>query len=220
MFGVSSKMKCGVALLVMAVLSGCKVGVQSDLYARDVFSNENLTFPSQLKVQVPSCSSDKVEEASSDILALFSQSSEASISGCVREGMDSMLVVKFKGEMADKDSSADFTIFRNHQEGKDFVYLTAAFNTNFQKRVEQLMSSQMTSLDYEDLTVGFTMNNDLSGALEYSMLAGWVDGQPGQRFGGELDRREKISVISTNIVSDMVLKNQQPELITLRQKEG
>jgi len=207
----SSLLGAGVGLII---LSGCKVDVTADIYSRDVFASENLTFPAQLSVEVPTCKKEKIDELSGEVLAVFSRPSEASVVGCERDGMDSMLTVNFTGEMVDSESEYDLTIFRTKEP--KFAYLTAAFNSNFQKRVQQLMSSRMMSMDYDDLTISFTLNNDLPGELEYSLVSGWVDGKPGQRIRGTLDRREKVHVVRTKVVSQMVMENMQPELITLQ----
>lgn len=215
------KMKINLRLLAGAValiiLSGCKVDVTADIYSRDVFASENLTFPSEMKIEVSSCKSEKVDEISGQILAIFSDVSEASIAGCERSGMDSMLVVKFTGEMVNKKSGYDLIVFRNKQP--EFTYLTVAFHQNFLKRVKQLMSSQMVSMKYDDLTIGFTVNNDLPGELGYSLVSGWVDGIPGQRISGTLDRREKINITRSKVVSHLVLENKFPDIIALRKEQ-
>ncbi len=218
MFQANNKARLmGVAALSI-LAAGCEVDVKSDIYSRDVFASENLTFPTQMRVEVPSCSKEKVNESAPQILAVFSDVSEASVAGCERDGMDSMLVVNFTGEMVDSESGYDFAIFRNKQP--EFTYLTAAFNSNFQTRVEQLMSNQYSSLEPEGLTISFTLNNDLPGEVSYIVLSGWVDGEPGHRIQGSLDRREKIHVRLPKVVSHLILKNAQPDLITLMKKEG
>jgi len=97
--------------------------------------------------------------------------------------------------------------------------LSPAFHPNFKKRIEQLMSSKRTSLDYDDLTINFTLSNDLSSEVIYFIGAGWVDGVPGQEIYGSLQRREKVYVTSPDVVSHLVLNNEQPQLIGVMIRE-
>jgi hypothetical protein len=203
---------------ISIIISGCKVDITSDIYTRDIFSDKNLTFPSQLRVEIPSCSKEKIDESSPEILALFTEESAPTISGCENEGMNSMLTVNFTGQIADSKSTYDFTIFRSREEN-DVIALSPAFHPNFKKRIEQLMSSKRTSLDYDDLTINFTLSNDLSSEVIYFIGAGWVDGVPGQEIYGSLQRREKVYVTSPDVVSHLVLNNEQPQLIGVMIRE-
>lgn len=207
-----------IALLILfsLVMSGCRVDVTSDLYTQDILANENLTFPTQMGIQIPGCDQDSVDELSSQVLSLFSESSKASISGCADENMESMLMVNFTGQIVDTESSYDFAIYRNKRD--DRIHLAAAFSPKFQTRVDQLMSSQMASLEYDGLKISTTINNDLSNEVEYLVSSGWVDGKAGQNMTGSLQRREKILVTSPDVVSDLMLRNEKPELIAIRMK--
>lgn len=210
---INKKASLLIAAAATVTLSGCDIDMTSDLYAQDVFSDKNLTFPSQMRIEVPSCSSEKIDELTNQVLSVFSKSSEASSAGCVREGMDSMMVINFKGIMVDEESSYDLTLFRNKQP--KFTFLTASFHRDFQQRIQQLAKSKMSSIDYDDLSVNFTLNNDMPDTIEYSLSAGWVNGQPGQWIRGELDRREKVHITSTKAVSHLIMERQQPVLVTI-----
>jgi hypothetical protein len=205
---------------VSIIISGCKIDITSDIYTRDIFSDKNLTFPSQLRIEIPSCSKEKIDESSPEILALFAAESAPNISGCESEGMNSMLTVNFTGEIADSESNYDFAIFRNRSKKEEGVItLSPAFNPIFRQRIDQLMSSKRTSLDYDDLTINFTLNNDLSSEVIYFVVSGWVDGKPGQEIFGSLQRREKIYVTLPDVFSHLALNDEQPELIGVYIKE-
>ena len=199
-------------VFVSIIISGCKIDITSDIYTRDIFSDKNLTFPSQLRVEIPSCSKEKVDESSPEILALFTEESAPNILGCESEGMNSMLTVNFTGQIADSESNYDFSIFRV-REDNDVITLSPAFNPDFRQRIDQLMSSKRTSLDYDDLTINFTLNNDLSSEVKYFVISGWVDGKPGQETFGRLQRREKIYVTLPDVFSHLALNDERPELI-------
>jgi hypothetical protein len=95
---------------ISIIISGCKVDITSDIYTRDIFSDKNLTFPSQLRVEIPSCSKEKIDESSPEILALFTEESAPNISGCENEGMNSMLIVNFTGQIRNVSTSFEPTL--------------------------------------------------------------------------------------------------------------
>lgn len=199
-------------LILTAALCGCKVQINSDLFVQDIFSDENLTLPMQLAFEVPSCSSDSRSEYEQDALSLFDSRSEAKVVGC-DEGLTSFLQIAFTGEISSQESTYDVTIFRsidpNDESGA--ARLLFALNANFISRVQRLMSENFASLNYQDVTISATLNNDASGPVTY-YASGWVDGSAVQGIEGSLNRRQKVSIQFTDLVSAIAVDGGQPIL--------
>ena len=59
------------------LLAGCQVQFNSEIHTQDVFADESLTFPAQLKLEINSCATDKRQETDAEVLALYSEASTA-----------------------------------------------------------------------------------------------------------------------------------------------
>lgn len=203
-------------LLIMlsgVAVSGCDIVIISELYSRDIFADKSLTFPSQLKIQIPSCSQESIHKFKPKVLALFDSRSKPSIANC-EDGISSFLVVDFVAEIAGDTSSYDFIMFREVINAGKTVILRPTFSDNFISQVNALLSEQLQSLDYDDLTFTFNIHNDGDGAISYH-ASGWINGKPRKDYRGEIGRRQKISLRSSDLISALILENEQPAVIIL-----
>lgn len=195
-------------------LAGCRVDFSSELYTRDILGTETLRFPALLEVEVPTCNASDRPEYEREILSVFSGSSEAAVTGCRNDSLTSLLQVEFKGEVASSESSADLVMFRGQNDAGQ-TYLMPDLNKNFVNRVNQVFEDNFQELTFENVDIAFEIHNDLDQTIEYFLQSGWVNGEPGQYIEGQLDRREKISVRTPDIISELTLKGKQPIVIFL-----
>ena len=204
------------ACVTALMLAGCQVAFESEIYVQDVFADENLTFPAQLKVEINSCSSDKRAETDAAVLALFSKESEATLVGCKEVGMNSMLSVDFVAMLSSKQSDSDLLFLR--EVGDEYTGLRVVLNPQFLSRVNGMLKKNYQSLDYDDLHIRFTVHNDERKPVSVGVVSGWMNGQAGQQMTTTLKRREKVDIMTSNVVSALALKAQKP-LIAVLKKE-
>ena len=217
----------GFALFVMTItIAGCKSDFYIDVYSSDLFLNENVDTPAQMMVQIPTCSDRSEYEKS--VLALFDSASKAKIVGCEEQGMDSMLVVSIAAEISTENSSRDVILFRQdaddvEQDGQTYEVrgLKPLISPNFLARVNSLMQENMQSLSYEKITIRFSLNNDEREEVLITSSNLWVNGDPYQRYyRQELGRREKIELVFSNVISDLVIRGEQPLAVYVYRKRG
>ena len=200
-------------ITLLFVITGCKIQVGADLYARDVFAEENLSFPALLKFEVPSCNDESRLEYERGVLSVFSEQSNAKVGGC-DEGWESFVVINFSGELATESSVYDFVFLRNINESGS-ISLKPALNSSFLSRVDALMQKDFQKLESENIQITFNIHNDESSDVGYFVNEAWVDGEPQQWFRNNLQRREKVEVVASNVISALVLDNKQPIVIEL-----
>ena len=94
------------------LLLSCKANFLMDAYSSDIFLDENVVTPAQMKVEISSCTSDDRAKHEQKVLALFASSSVAKIIDCQREGMNSFLLVSINAEIASETSNSDLILFR------------------------------------------------------------------------------------------------------------
>lgn len=200
------------------LLSACKADFSVDLYASDAFTDINIATPATMKVEIASCTSDSRPEQESNILALFSNSSQAKIIGCANEGMNSMVEVAFMAELASQESNADVILFRealNVFEANGITYepmaIKPVISSSFLTRVNELMDKNFQTLTYDDISVEIYINNDERSDILVTAYDVWVDGQPYQSFYRQpLTRREKITIELPDVMNDLILQEQYP----------
>ena len=205
----------GIALCVL--LAGCQVQFNSEIYAQDVFSDENLTFPAQLKLEINSCTSDTRSKTENSVLALFSSVSKAKIRGCEEVGMNSMLAVDFAAQLASAPTEHDLMMLRERAEDGSSE-LRISLKSTFLYRVRALLKENHQSLDYDDVSIRFTLHNDERNPVSVHIISGWLNGQAGQHLTTTLNRREKVEILSSNVVSALTLKEQKPLIAVLRKE--
>jgi len=203
------------ALAGTIAIAGCDIDVTSQVYAQDAFAEENLPFPAEMRIEIPSCGSDRRPQFERDVIAAFSQPSEAKVVGCEKDGMDSMLKIRFMGEIVSEESRADVVIFRGRSEQSGNVLLTVDLNDNFQNRIEGLFDKNSQRLAFEDISMRFVLNNDTRSKISFFVNEGWVDGQPVQAAQGSLKPRRSADIRSTAVVSDGMLRNRYPFVMQL-----
>ena len=199
------------------LLTGCQVEFNSEIYAQDVFSDENLTFPAQLRVQISSCASDKRQQTDAAVLALFSAASKAKLAGCDRVGMNSMLAVSFVAEISSTSGESDLVLLRAHQDDAS-TEVRIFLKPVFLHRVNALLKENYQSLDYDDVSIRITVHNDERTPVSVNIISGWLDGQAGQHLTKTINRREKVEILSSNVVSALALKEQKPLVAVLRKE--
>lgn len=216
----------GVAFLGMTItIIGCKSDFHIDVYSSDLFLNENVDTPAQMMVEIPTCS-DRTDYEKK-VLALFDSASKAEVVGCEEQGMNSMLVVSIAAEISTEESSRDVILFRQNaddveQDGQTYEVrgLKPMISPNFLARVNSLMQENMQSLSYEKITVRFSVNND---ERENVLITGtnlWVNGNPHQQYyRQELERREKIELTLSNVMSDLMIRGEQPLAVYVYRKK-
>lgn len=205
--------------MVALSLAGCKTEVNVNTYISDAFSNDNVTTPATMLLEIPSCSSQ--DEYSGKVLAIFSTSSEAKITGCEQKGMESFLAISLNAEIASKNSNHDLIIFREiiettvDVEGGTYEVrgLKAHLNTNFITRVQTLLSENFQTLTYDDIKLEVTINNDERNDTFVTANYVWVDNEPYATFYKQkLPRRGRVNLKFSNLLSDLALRNKQPNV--------
>lgn len=211
----SKVMTCG-AVVVVLLLGGCRSDFYIDVYASDLFLDENMDTPAQMMVEIPTC--DSRAEYEPKILALFDSQSKAKVTGCEEQGMNSMLLVNVVAEITDQESTRDIVLFRKkyddvEHDSKSYQVrgVSPVINTNFFSRVDSLMQESMQTLSYNDITIRFSVNNDLRSTILVSTNLAWVDGTPHERyFRRPLERRQNLDLRLSDVSSDLILQNKQP----------
>ena len=212
--------KIPIVLFTAIVISGCQVDVTADLYSEDLLTTDaNTRFPATLEIEIPSCSSTDRESTELEILSIFSSQANAEISGCREEGFKSLLAVRFEGEIASEESNFDLVVFRNRNADGN-RYFTAALTQGFRTRMNTLLDNNMQKLDHSDLTLTVNLRHDLDQAADYFLTAGWVNEDPGQYLSGEIAKRDIVQLRFSNLISDMVLRNDQPILFFLNSADN
>jgi hypothetical protein len=196
-------------LLCVALLPGCKVDIQGELYAQDLLAQQVLEFPAQMSFEVPSCRSEQRPQYERQMLLLYAESSRARVAGCREMGMDSMVVVDFRGEIASRDSDADLVVLREALDTGQTV-LRLRMHPRFIARVESLQKSNHQRLRPERLTVGFDLHNDHPTPVVLNVRDVWVNGKPTQAAKLELQRRDKVTLGMSNVFSSLIVNGGAP----------
>jgi len=171
-----------------------------------------------MAVEISSCTSDSLEETKTEILSMFSRTSNAKVVGCETEGMNSMLLVSVDAEIASETSNFDLMIFRNilpdlELDGKTYEVSSVRpmISMDFLKRVETVMENNMQSLSYDKVSLTMTLNNDEREDIIISGYNLWVNGEPMESFRRQkLARRQKLDFKFSNVFSDLVLNGNGP----------
>lgn len=207
-------------LIALAILAtGCDVDIAADIYVTDIYSEKNVETPAQINFEIPSCTSERAKEYEADILSLFSASSKAKVVGCDRERMTSMLKIGVVGEVFTRETSYDFGLRREiGQPGEaEAVGVAPYVSKAFVTRAQTLMKSNMTRMDYEDITISIILNNDDAREVYVNSTSAWVDGTPYEKLSSfPLMRRAKVEIRRPNIDSDLLLRGQQPTALWIK----
>ena len=209
--------KLGIVLITF-LLSGCNSDFHFDVFSSDFFLKDNVTTPAEMAVEISSCTSDSLEETKTEILSMFSRTSNAKVVGCETEGMNSMLLVSVDAEIASETSNFDLMIFRNilpdlELDGKTYEVSSVRpmISMDFLKRVETVMENNMQSLSYDKVSLTMTLNNDEREDIIISGYNLWVNGEPMESFRRQkLARRQKLDFKFSNVFSDLVLNGNGP----------
>ena len=202
--------------LISALLSACRTEFYVETFVSDIFLLETLETPAEMKVEIPTCANK--EEYKPKNLALFSTGSNAKVTDCVEEGINSLLVVSMTAVVSTEASKADLTLFRYpagdlEVDGVNYAWmgLRPSIHPRFIKRVGMLMEENLQSLEYDNIKFEIELNNDTRGTILHSTNFAWVDGQPfATRKRQPLSRREKAVFTFPNVTSDLVLQGKQP----------
>ena len=209
--------KLGIVLITF-LLSGCNSDFHFDVFSSDLFLKDNVTTPAEMAVEISSCTSDRLEEQKTEILSMFSRTSNAKVVGCETEGMNSMLLVSVDAEIASETSNFDLMLFRNILEdleldGKTYEVSSVRpmISMDFLKRVETVMKNNMQSLSYDKVSLTMTLNNDEREDVIITGYNLWVNGEPMESFYRQkLARRQKLDFKFSNVLSDLVLLGNGP----------
>lgn len=208
-----------VLIAFSTLMAACRTDFYVETFVSDLFLSETLETPAKMKVEIPTCS-DR-EEYEPKILALFSSDSNAKITDCVNEGMNSLLVVSLTASVSTEGSTADLTLFRQpagdlEVDGVNYTWMGVkpSIHPDFIQRVRMLMEENLQSLEYDNIKFEIELNNDTRGTILYSTNFAWVDGQPfAARRKQPLNRRENAVFTFPNVTSDLVLQNKQPVVL-------
>ena len=155
------------SLLSILILCSCKTDFSIDTYTSDFFIEDNVETTATMSVEIPSCSSKKIEEYREEFLSLFSNNSNAKIIDCKKEGLTDFLVAQLSADIASKNSDKDLVIFRIKESDKtieDINYsitrVTAALNKDFLTRVNMLMKKNYQELKFENISFELNLIND------------------------------------------------------------
>lgn len=203
-------------LSVLSFLGACKSDFLVEAYVSDAFVDENIDTPAVMRVEIPSCSSQAEYEGK--ILSLFASDSNAKITGCEQEGMNSLIAVSIDAEMASENSKRDLIIFRDvlddiEIDGNAYEAraLKPVISDAFLQRVNSLMQENMQTLSYENVKFQIALNNDEREEVIITSYNLWVDGEPFESYRRQpLKRRGKIMLTFSNLTSDLILKSKMP----------
>jgi hypothetical protein len=208
------------------LLLSCKANFLMDAYSSDIFLDENVVTPAQMKVEISSCTSDDRAKHEQKVLALFASSSVAKIIDCQREGMNSFLLVSINAEIASETSNSDLILFREptgeiEYDGEMYqqVGIKPVISEKFLQRVDTFMSESMQSLSYKDVTIEVSLNNDERDVVLVTGYDLWVDGQPYDEFNQLLARRQKLNLSFSNVISDLILQGKFPKAFYVSRKK-
>ncbi len=212
-----SSIKCFTSMIILlAILAGCRSEFLVEAYVSDAYLDENVNTPAAMRVEIPSCSSQAEYEGK--ILSLFEPHSNAKITGCEEEGMNSLIAVSIDAEMSSKNSKRDLIIFRDilddlEIEGKIYEVraLKPVISQGFLQRVNSLMQENMQTLSHNDIKFEIALNNDEREEVFVTSYNLWVDGEPFEVYRRQaLKRRKKIKLTFSNLTSDLILRNKMP----------
>ncbi len=208
--------KVGVLVFLSIMLTGCEIELDADLYVTDIeiVHEQPQAFQAQLAIEVPTCKSEKIADIGPKVLALFDANSNATIAGCNNKGMTSLLGVVFEGELTSGEPTRDLTIVRV-QTDENTAVLKPVLNPKFMQRVNALLQENMQSLSFKSTTMTVTLHNDRSDPVSYVVPEGWIDDQPVQGGFGELERRQKVKVRGSNVLSALLLDGSRPTIMRL-----
>jgi hypothetical protein len=166
------------------ILTACKVRVGSELFATDIYSNDNIRTPASMMVEIPSCSGDSRQKYDDSLLALFDSASEAKIIGCDRESMNSFLNISFKAEIATGSSNADLIFFRENLDDGEIKArgIKPVLSDSFLNRVKTLSDKSMNRIKYDDFVFEVNLNNDEKDSVYISAYDLWVNGEPYESY--------------------------------------
>jgi hypothetical protein len=207
-------------LAVSFLLSACNSDFKVDVFSSDFFLTDNVKTPAEMAVEIPSCTSERLEKYKTEIISMFSNDSNAKVVGCERRDMDSMLIVSLDAEIASETSRSDVVLFRESfpdltHENKNYEVrgVSPMLNANFIQRVKSMMNNNMQSLTYDKVSLAVTLNNDGREDLLVTGYNLWVNGEPKERFRREmLPRRQKLDLRFSNIISDLVIRGNKPTI--------
>lgn len=209
--------KCFTTMIVLLVMfAGCKSEFLVETYVSDAYLDENVDTPAVMRVEIPSCSSRSEHE--DKILSLFESGSNAKITGCEEEGLNSFIAVSLDAEIASKNSKRDLIIFRDilndlEIEGQTYEVraLKPVISEGFLQRVNTLMQESMQTLSYDDIKFEIALNNDERREVFVTSYNLWVDGMPFEAYRRQpLKRRGKITLTFSNLTSDLILRKKMP----------
>lgn len=203
-------------LLALSFLGACKSDFLVEAYVSDAFLDEKIDTPAVMRVEIPTCSSQAEYEGK--ILSLFGSGSNAKITGCEQEGMNSLMAVSIDAEIASESSERDLIIFRDVLDDIEIngnTYesraLKPVISADFLQRVNSLMKENMQTLSYENVKFEIALNNDEREEVIISSYNLWVDGEPFETYRRQpLKRRGKITLTFSNLTSDLILRNKMP----------
>jgi hypothetical protein len=222
----SMKKILGITVIAL-FLSSCKSDFNFDAYSTDLFIAENVKTPAEMAIEISSCTSDSFEKYKTEILSVFSTSSNAKVIDCVKKGHDSMLVISLDSLIAsDENGSIEFGEFDlvlvrqvvpdGVIDGKNYEVrgVRPMMSDSFIERVKMLMKQKMQSLTFENVTLTITLNNDERDDILVSGTFLWVDGEPFERYSRQkLERRQKLELKFSKVVSDLVLRMKAPTVV-------
>ena len=222
----SMKKILGITVIAL-FLSSCKSDFNFDAYSTDLFIAENVKKPAEMEIEISSCTSDSFEKYKTEILSVFSTSSNAKVIDCVKKGHDSMLVISLDALIAsDENGSIEFGEFDlvlvrqvvpdGVIDGKNYEVrgVRPMMSDSFIERVKMLMKQKMQSLTFENVTLTITLNNDERDDILVSGTFLWVDGEPFERYSRQkLERRQKLELKFSKVVSDLVLRMKAPTVV-------
>lgn len=207
-------------LLISLFIAGCNTELQTKLYGSDLLATtKQFQTSASMKLEVPSCTSDKLPTLISGLEAIFSKSSEATVQGCKREGFDSYITVDFKATLGSSgvhnDITSDVVLFRSDIGSKkegDLTLLrfaiTPKLNPDFKRRADEFMKSNRVRLSSKNMRLELVVVNDTEHSLFIDGYSVWMDGTPREWYNDVLKRREEMSIVYSNVATQLILLGQ------------
>ena len=209
--------KLSVICLATALLAGCKIEMETDLYSSDIRSvsdgETGLFTPATLALPISSvddCAEDtqKIVKIMEGMITFFEPI------GCERKDMDSFMMsnvqIPIVGGM-EKWASSDelFGIIAQsdaNEAGKINVLLVMN-RDKYDILSNRVKDEFYQSLDLSDSTISAVLNNDERGDIQYSVQYAFVQGQPVMFVTDSLPRRGQVKINLSNVSVALLEKN-------------
>lgn len=202
-----------IAVAACAALAGCKVGVQTDVFAADIFDvlggAQNLTTPMTFSFEVSG--TEGCDKARAGIMSpLTAAYGAAEFIGCNKQSFETFAEFRVQAAIVldplDGTFASDHPVFVGVHDFSEAGRIGVAFLVNstsmeeFRSRIPDELT--MFQPNRPDVELAATISNDRREALVLSVADVFADGQPIQgQQEYTLDRRGEVRIALSNVTN-------------------